>query len=88
MGVARGGTRAMPPPIQSILDKNKDLGNYEKHLPLRDCFLAGLFICGLTEEKCNTTLLFCVGQSCDGAAATVSERSGVTSIVQNESPLA
>ena len=31
---------------------------------------------------------FCVGQSYDGAAATASERSGVTSIVQNESALA
>ena len=31
---------------------------------------------------------FCVGQNCDGAAAISSERSGVTSIVQNESPLA
>ena len=30
---------------------------------------------------------FYVGQSCDGAAAMASERSGVTSIVQNESPL-
>ena len=33
---------------QSILDKNKDLGNYDKHLALRDCFLAGLLISGLT----------------------------------------
>ena len=31
---------------------------------------------------------FCVGQSCDGAAAMASERSGVTSIVQNESTFA
>ena len=30
----------------------------------------------------------CVGQSCDGAAAMASERSGVTSIVQNKSALA
>ena len=32
--------------------------------------------------------VFCVGQSYDGAAAMASERSGVTSIVHNESPLA
>ena len=32
--------------------------------------------------------VFCVDQSCDGAAAMASKRSGVTSIVQNESPLA
>ena len=31
---------------------------------------------------------FCIGQSCDGAVAMASERSGVTSIVQNKSPLA
>ena len=48
MGVARGGgTGTMPP--QSILDKNKDLGNYDKHLPMRDCFLAVLLISGLTK---------------------------------------
>ena len=35
-------TGAMPPLPHSILDKNKDLGNYDKYLPLRDCFLAGL----------------------------------------------
>ena len=28
-------------PSHSILNKNKDLGNYDKYLPLRDCFLAG-----------------------------------------------
>ena len=27
-----------------ILDKNKDLGNHDKYLPLRDCYLAGLSI--------------------------------------------
>ena len=88
MGVARGGGHGGHAPPQSILDKSKDLGNYDKHLPLRGCFLAGLLISGLTKEKYNTTLLFCVGQSCDGAAAMASEGSGVTSIVQNESPLA
>ena len=31
---------------------------------------------------------FCVGQSYDGAAAMASKRSGVTSVVQNEFPLA
>ena len=31
---------------------------------------------------------FCVGQSYNGAAAMASERSGITSAVQNESPLA
>ena len=31
---------------------------------------------------------FCFGQNCNDAAAMVSERSGDTSIVQNESPLA
>ena len=36
---------------------------------------------------CN--FAFCVGQSCDGSAAIMaSERSGVTSVVQNESLLA
>ena len=45
----------MAPP-HSILDKNKDLGNYNKYLPLRDCFLAGLLISGLTKEEYNTTL--------------------------------
>ena len=43
---------------QSILDKNKDLCNYDKHLPLRDCFFAGLLISGLTKQKHNATLLF------------------------------
>ena len=56
-GVARKATGAMPPP-QSILDKNKDLRHFNKYLPLRDCFLAGLLISGLTKEKYNTTLLF------------------------------
>ena len=46
----------MPP--QSILDKSKDLGNYDKYLLLRDCFLAGLLTSGLTKEKYDTTLLF------------------------------
>ena len=61
MGVARGGPRrlCLPSSPQSILDKSNDLGNYDKHLPLRDCFLAGLLIStGLTTEKYNTTLLF------------------------------
>ena len=56
------------------------------------CFLAGLLnlISELTEEKCNVTLLFALArdQSCDIAAAMASERSSVTSIVRNESPLA
>ena len=69
----------MPP--QSILDKNKDLGNRDKHLPLRDRSFAGLLISGLTKEK-YSSLQLCLGQSCDGAAAMASERSGVTSIVQ------
>ena len=60
--VARGGTAAMPPPPQSILDKDKDLGNYDEHLPLRDYFLAGLLISGLTKEKYNTTLLFALAR--------------------------
>ena len=42
MGVARGASGAMHPSPQSILDKNKNLGNYDEHLPLCDCFLAGL----------------------------------------------
>ena len=63
--------------------------------PLRDYFLAGLLISrprisgkwGYKGEiQCNFAL--CVGQSYDGAAAMASERSGVTSIIQNESPLA
>ena len=41
-GVAGGGARGSLPPSQFILDKNKDLGNYNKYLPLRDCVLAGL----------------------------------------------
>ena len=44
IGVARGAR-----------DKNKDLGNYDKYLPLRDCFFAGLLISGLTKKKFNTT---------------------------------
>ena len=47
----------MPSP-QSTLDKNDDLGNYDKYLSLRDCFLAGLLISGLIKEKYDTTLLF------------------------------
>ena len=43
----------MPPPPKFILDENKVLGNYDKHLPLGDCFLSGLLISGLTKEKCN-----------------------------------
>ena len=31
---------------------------YDKYLPLRDCFLAGLLISGLTKEKYYITLLF------------------------------
>ena len=61
MGVARGARGPWPP--QSIQDKNKDLGNYDKHLPLRDCFLAGVLISGLTKEKYNTTLLFALTSS-------------------------
>ena len=89
MCVARGVCRdhAPPPPIHPG-QKQGSWHNYDKHLPLRDCFLAGLFISGLTKEKYNTTLRFCVCQSCDGAVAMASERSGVTSIVQNESLLA
>ena len=56
-GRSQGGTGAMPPSPQSILDKNKDHVHY-KYLPLRDCFLAGLLISGLTKEKYNTILLF------------------------------
>ena len=40
------------------------------------------------EIEIQYNFAFCVDQSCDGAAAMVSERSGVTSIVQNESSLA
>ena len=47
---------------QSNLDKNKDLGNYDKYLPLRDCFLAGLLKSGLAKEKYNTTLLFALAR--------------------------
>ena len=50
------------PPPQSIVGKNKDLGNYNKYLPLRDCFLAGLLISGLTKEKYNTTLTFALAR--------------------------
>ena len=78
-GRSQGGARRPCPPLPKlILDKNKDLGNYDKHLPLRDCLLAGVVTSGLTKEKCNTTMLF----------ALASEGSGVTSVVQNESPLA
>ena len=55
-------------------------------MSLRDCFLAGLLISGFTEEKYDTTLLFAMAR--DGTAAMASERSGVTSVVQNESMLA
>ena len=51
----------MPPP-QSTLDNNKDLENYDKHLPLRHCFLAGLLISGLTKKKYETTLLFALAR--------------------------
>ena len=51
-----GGTETMPP--QSIQEKNKDLGNYDKYLPLRDCFLAGLLVSGLTKEKHTVQLCF------------------------------
>ena len=57
-----GGHGSHAPPHQSILDKSKDLGNYDKHLPLRDCFLAGLLISWLTKEKYNTTLLFALAR--------------------------
>ena len=50
------------PPPQSILDKDKNLGNYDKNLSLRDCFLAGLLISGLTKEKYDTTLLFALAR--------------------------
>ena len=67
MGVAGGGgpqgsCPPYPPPTQSILDKNKDLGNFDKYLPLRDYFLAGLLISGLTKQKHNTTLLFALAR--------------------------
>ena len=45
-------------PSQSIVDNNKNLGNYDKYLSLRDCFLAGLLISEHTKEKYDTTLLF------------------------------
>ena len=63
IGVARGARKPCPlPPPQSILDKNKDLGNYDEQLPLRDCFLAGLLMSGLTKEKYNTTLRFALAR--------------------------
>ena len=46
------------PPQKFVLDKNKYLGNYDKYLPLRDCFLPELLISRLTKEKCSTTLHF------------------------------
>ena len=52
-----GGTGVMVPP-QSILDKNKDLGSYAKHLPLGDCFLSGLLISGFTKKYNRPTTLF------------------------------
>ena len=58
MGVARGGGHGGLASPQSTLYKNKDLGNHDEHLPLRNCFQAGLLISGLTKEKYNTTLLF------------------------------
>ena len=51
------------PPSQSIQDKNKNLGNYNKHLPLRDCFLVEILISGLNKENYNTTLLFALASS-------------------------
>ena len=61
-GVARGG--GMPPP--STLDKSKDLGNYGKYLPQRDCFLAGLLIYIIRKWAYKVELLYnfalCVGQ--------------------------
>ena len=78
MGVAGGGEGhgGHDSPPQSIQDKNKVLGNYDKHLRLRDCFLAGLLTsfnkwacwafnkrdCFLAKEKCNTTLLFALAR--------------------------
>ena len=52
------GGRGGIAPLQSTLDKYKDLDNYDKHLPLSDCFLGGLLISWPTKEKYNTTLLF------------------------------
>ena len=37
------------------------------------------------QRRIGNNFAFCVGLSYDGAAAVVSERSGVSSIVQNES---
>ena len=61
MGVARGGHGGHGP-SQSILDKSKDLGNYDKYLSLRDCFLAGLLKSGFTKDKSDTTLLFALAR--------------------------
>ena len=41
-GRSQEGAWGGMPPRQSILDKNKDLGNYNKHLPLPGCLLDGL----------------------------------------------
>ena len=58
-------------------------------MPLRVVFLLGFYFntCVYIGEM-QYNFAFCVGQSNDGAAAMASEQSGVTSIVQNESPLA
>ena len=61
-GRSQGGHGGHVSPPQSILDENKDLGNYDKYLPLRDSFLAGLLISGLTKEKYNTTLTFALAR--------------------------
>ena len=83
MGVARGAGEhgGHAPPSQSIRDKNKDLGNYDKHLTLRNCFLAGLLISGLTKEKYKTTLLFALARVVMAQPQWPAQRSGVTSIV-------
>ena len=47
----RNGGHAPP---KSIREKNKDLSSYDKYLLLRDCFLSGLPINGLTMEKYNS----------------------------------
>ena len=49
----------MPP--QSILNRNKDLGNYDKYLPMRDCFCWAFDKWTYKGEiLCN--FAFCVGQ--------------------------
>ena len=47
-------------------------------------FLLGFYMWAYKGEM-QYNFAFCVGQSCDGAAAMASERSGVTSIVQHKS---